>query len=295
MGGTGKTPHTELLIKELMPKYRVAVLSRGYGRKSRGFHIVKEDDTVKIAGDEPLQMKKKFGDITVAVCSGRVKGVEKLLALPENERPTVVILDDAFQHRWISPSINILLMEYDSIDRKEILFPIGYLRDLPCQVKRADYVIVTKCPAQISPEEQFRWEHKLNLAPRQQLFFSTIKYLEPVNIFPVADKRYIYSKFAILVTAVANPVLLQYQLINEYKIVKKIHFRDHHNFTALDIIQINRNAKKWPKAVIFTTEKDAQRLVHKKQLSPEVKSRLFYMPIEITIINDKQILTAINI
>lgn len=286
MGGTGKTPHTELLVKELMPLYRVAVLSRGYGRKSRGFRIVNENDTAKVAGDEPLQMKKKFRDLTVAVSSSRTKGVDKLLALPSNERPGVILLDDAFQHRWISPSLNILLIEYSSIDKREILFPLGGLRDLPSQIKRADIVIVTKCPSELNPEEQFRWEHKLNLMPSQKLFFSAIRYLEPLSLYPEADRRYIYSRYAIILTAVANPTLFHYHILNIYKIVRKISFRDHHNFNALDVFKINRLAVKWPKAVIFTTEKDAQRILQNKRISSQVKERLFFIPIEAVIINE---------
>ncbi len=286
MGGTGKTPHTEYLVRELMPRYRIAVLSRGYGRRSRGFRIVNEDDTAKESGDEPLQMKKKFRDLTVAVCSSRREGIDKLLALPDGERPGVILLDDAFQHRWISPSLNILLTDYSSIDKRDILFPIGHLRDLPSQMKRAEIVIVTKCPSELNPEEKFRWERKLDLRPSQQLFFSALRYNEPVNIFPEADRRYVYSRYAILLTAVANPTLLHYQVLNVYKIVRKINLRDHHNFGTWDIYRINRLVKQLPKAVIFTTEKDAQRLVHKKRISKEVKERIFYIPIEVVMISE---------
>ncbi|MCK9303847.1 MAG: tetraacyldisaccharide 4'-kinase, partial [Bacteroidales bacterium] len=280
------TPHTELLIRELMPRYRVAVLSRGYGRKSRGFRIVGENDNVKDVGDEPLQMKRKFRDITVAVSASRTRGVAKLLTLPSNERPGVILLDDAFQHRWISPSQNILLIEYSSIDKSEVLFPLGRLRDLPSQIKRADIVIVTKCPLELNPEEQFRWEQKLSLMPNQKLFFSAIRYMEPQSLYPEADRRYIYSRYAIILTAVANPTLFHYHILNNYKIVRKISFRDHHNFNALDVCRINRLAVKWPKAVIFTTEKDAQRIVQNRRISMQVKERLFFIPIEAEIINE---------
>ena len=173
MGGTGKTPHTELLIRELMPKYKVAVLSRGYGRKSRGFRIVASTDKVSEVGDEPLQMKKKFDSVVVAVCEKRTKGVEALLALPEIERPTVILLDDAFQHRWISPTTNIVLIDYNGTRGKEFLFPMGNLRDLPEQIRRADIIIVTKCPGEISLEDKFNWEKSLRLSSQQKLLFST--------------------------------------------------------------------------------------------------------------------------
>ncbi len=285
VGGTGKTPHTEFLIRELLPKYKVAVLSRGYGRKTRGFRIVETENKVSEVGDEPLQMKKKFSDIIVAVCEKRVKGVEALLALPEEQRPTVILLDDGFQHRWISPSTNIVLIDYSLPLEKEYLFPVGRLRDLPEQIQRADIIIVTKCPDEISLEARFEWEKRLRLSSKQRLLFSSISYGEPESIFQGADRRYIYSRFAILITAIANPRPLIYHLLSDYKIIAKMAFRDHHNFTSSEVTRINKLARKWPKAVIYTTEKDAQRLMAKNKLSENVKSRIFYIPIKISIIN----------
>ncbi|MEN6617974.1 MAG: tetraacyldisaccharide 4'-kinase, partial [Rikenellaceae bacterium] len=248
MGGTGKTPHTEFLIKELLPKYKVAVLSRGYGRKTRGFRLVEVNDKVSEVGDEPLQMKKKFADVIVAVCEKRVKGVETLLVLPPEQRPTVILLDDAFQHRWISPKTNIVLVDYSMPLDKEFLFPIGRLRDLPEQIQRADIIIVTKCPDEISPEDRFEWGKNLRLSSKQKLLFSNISYGEPDSIFEGADRRYIYSKFAILITAIANPLPLIYHLLSNYRIIGRLEFRDHHNFTSSEVSKINRLAKKWPKA-----------------------------------------------
>jgi len=288
VGGTGKTPHTEFLIKEFMPKYKVAVLSRGYGRKTRGFRIVNINDKVSDVGDEPLQMKKKFENVIVAVCEKRVKGVEALLALPQEERPTIVLLDDAFQHRWITPTTNIVLVDSGRPLEEEYLFPVGKLRDLPEQIQRADIIIVTKCPEEISLEDKFKWEKKLRIGPKQKLLFSTIFYDEPNNIFDEGDRRYIYSKFAILITAIANPIPLIYHLLNNYKILGRLQFRDHHNFTSSDVSKINRWAKKWPKAVIYTTEKDAQRLMTKNKLSENVKQRIFYIPIDVSIINQNE-------
>lgn len=286
IGGTGKTPHTEYFIKQMMPTHKVAVLSRGYGRKSRGFHLVQTDSTVREVGDEPLQMKRKFVDVVVAVCEKRVKGIELLLALPDEVRPTVIILDDAFQHRKVTPSKNILLVDYNTMLEPGILFPFGRLRDLPEQKRRADMVIVTKCPGEISPEERFIREQHLKLSKNQQLAFSTLKYGDPQSVFEGADRRYIYSKYAILITAVANPKPLQYQLLPDYKIIEKMNFRDHHNFTKVEVHKINRKLAKNPKAVIFTTEKDAQRMMEKTKFSQSVKERLFYIPIEVAFINE---------
>ncbi len=169
---------------------------------------------------------------------------------------------------------------------KQILFPFGRLRDLPEQKKRADIVVVTKCPAEISPEERFVREQHLKLSNNQKLAFSTINYGEPKALFEGADRRYIYSKYAILITAVANPKHLQYQLLPDYKIVDRLNFRDHHNFTKGEVKKINKKAAKWPKAVLFTTEKDAQRMIENDNFSVSVRERIFYIPIEVQFISE---------
>ncbi|MBP9019529.1 MAG: tetraacyldisaccharide 4'-kinase, partial [Bacteroidales bacterium] len=216
----------------------------------------------------------------------RVKGVEIMLSLPPELRPTLIILDDAFQHRKITPSTNILLVDYNHMLEEQILFPLGRLRDLPEQKKRADIVIVTKCPAEISPEERFVREQHLKLSNNQKLAFSTINYGEPKALFEGADRRYIYSKYAILITAVANPKPLQYQLVSDYKLVERLNFRDHHNFTKRDVEKINKKAAKWPKAVLFTTEKDAQRMMENNNFSALVRERIFYIPIEVEFVSE---------
>ncbi len=285
VGGTGKTPHTEFIAKELMQDRTVAVLSRGYGRRSRGFQFVKSDGSAKEYGDEPLQMKRKFPGVTVAVDGDRVRGIKKLMNLPQGERPDVIILDDAFQHRRVVPGLSILLIDFSRPPGSDNLLPFGGLRDLPEQMKRADAVIVTKSPNGISDEERFYWKNLLSLLPGQKLFFSALEYCEPLPIFEDADKRYIYSNFVILITGIANPRPLEYHLLNRYKIVKRLHYRDHHNFGKYDALTINRVAKKHPKAVIFTTEKDSQRLMHLERLSTDVKKRIFVLPIEVIIVN----------
>lgn len=286
VGGTGKTPHTEFLIRELMCKEKVAVLSRGYRRKSKGFQMVCEGDEASICGDEPLQIKRKFPFAIVAVDEKRNRGIEKLMALPQEERPTVILLDDAFQHRSVTPSTNIVLVDFNNPIDTDYLIPAGRLRDLPDQLRRADIVVITKCPPGLDPGERYLWERRLKISPNQKIVFTSIKYSDPVAIFEEADNRYIYSKFLILLTSVANPKPLRYHLINSYKIESSMDFEDHHNFTKRDVRRINRWAKTSPKSLIMTTEKDAQRLRSLKTLSPDVRVRLFYLPIEVTIVNE---------
>jgi tetraacyldisaccharide 4'-kinase len=289
-GGTGKTPHTEFIVKELMQYRQVAVLSRGYGRKSRGFHFVSCDGGAAEFGDEPLQIKRKFPEVTVAVDGNRVRGVNRLMNLPQEERPDVIILDDAFQHRRVVPGLSILLIDYSRPPESDNLLPFGGLRDLPEQMKRADAVVITKSPCGISDEERFYWKNLLRLLPGQRLFFSALEYCEPLPIFEEADKRYIYSNFVILITGIANPRPLEYHLLNRYKIVKRLRYRDHHSFGKYDALTIGRVARRYPKAVIFTTEKDSQRLMQLERLNSDVRKRIFVLPIEVMIINQNGLL-----
>lgn len=284
-GGTGKTPHTELVVKELIDSFRVAVLSRGYGRKSKGFRFVETSDNATESGDEPLQIKTKFPRVKVAVDGNRVRGINTLMQMESQSRPDVIVMDDAFQHRRVLPSLSLLLVDFRYPPQEDNLLPVGRLRDLPEQMKRADAIIVTKCPPELSDQEIFMWRNQLMVMPHQKLLFSAIQYGEPVAIFEEGDKRYTYSNFAILLTAIANPKPMEYHLLNRYKIIKKVHYRDHHYFTKYDASRINSLVKKYPKAVIFTTEKDSQRLKGLAKLNSETRKRIFSLPIEVSILN----------
>lgn len=279
-GGTGKTPYVEYLVKIYSQKERVAVLSRGYGRKTRGWREVSVTDTPFQSGDEPLQIKRKYPDVIVCVDGNRRRGIEHLLTLSEERRPTLIILDDAFQHRRVKPSRNIVLIDSSRPLDEDHLIPLGRLRDLPEQIKRADEVVITKCPPEMDVADMFLWEQRLNLPYGIKISFTTLKYAEALPVFPEADKRYIYSKYAILLTGIANPNHLRYHLLSCYKINSVLEFRDHHNFSERDAGKIARWASKEKKSLIITTEKDAQRLFHLTTLSQEVKARLFYLPVE---------------
>ncbi len=307
VGGTGKTPHTEMLIRMLAGKYNIAVLSRGYKRKTKGFRIASVNDTFREVGDEPLQIKQKFPNVTVAVCGSRVEGIEKLLALPVGEKgvqkdstkPDLIILDDAFQHRKVKPCHSIVLINWSRPVCGDNLLPIGRLRDLPEQIKRANTVIITKSPVAVELEgiidyektaeavkvEESRWRKKLSLRDDQKLLFSIINYCQPEAVFKgVGDTRYIYSGKAIYFTGIANDMEFRNNLVRKYKILDSLKFADHKNFSKLDIRQINNWAAKNPTAVIFTTEKDSKRLLQCNTLSESVKRRLFHIPIETVLV-----------
>lgn len=299
VGGTGKTPHTEMLIRMLQDKYRIALLSRGYKRKTKGFRIATQDDTFAHVGDEPLQIKHKFPNVTVAVCADRCEGIEKLLALPQESRPELIILDDAFQHRRVKPSHSIVLMNWNNPIYSDNLLPIGRLRDLPEQIKRADSVIVTKAPLfgerdgiideelaaeQIAPVEK-QWRKKLGLRDNQTLSFSSIFYGEPLGVDPqMADNRYIYSLSAVFFTGIASDTQFRDHISGKYKILNSIKFPDHYSFTKTNIKDINNWAALYPMAVVFTTEKDSKRLIGNPYLSEDLRRRLFYIPIEVRIL-----------
>lgn len=302
VGGTGKTPHTEMIIRYLSKTKQVAVLSRGYRRKSKGFRLVECSDSFLEAGDEPLQIKQKFPDITVAVCKNRLEGIEKLLAM--EKRPDIILLDDAFQYRKIKPSHSILLIDSGRTIMGDNLLPIGRLRDLPRQIKRADTVIITKCNLAVEYEpgivdefqtepivgaERKRWKNSLRLRDDQALYFSSIVYKNPLPVFDAyADPRYVYSKTAICFSGIANDEAFKNHISGNYKLLDSIKFADHKSFSVSDMESVGRLSMKYPTAVIFTTEKDSKRLLGCSSVGAEVKKRLFYIPIEVEILLEKE-------
>lgn len=171
VGGTGKTPHTEYIIRLIKDRYRVAVLSRGYKRKTSGFLLADQRSTSKDIGDEPYQMKRKFPDILVAVDADRRRGIRNLLALPENKRPEVIVLDDAFQHRYVAPTLNILLTDCHRLYTQDKLLPAGRLREPVDGARRADVIIVTKCESYIQPIDFRIIEEDIHLSAYQELYF----------------------------------------------------------------------------------------------------------------------------
>lgn len=282
-GGTGKTPHVEMILRMLVAHWKQpAVLSRGYKRKSKGFQIVPHDGSALQYGDEPVQMARKFPDITVAVDKDRVHGCEQLRGAG------VIVLDDAFQYRRLQPTLSIVLVDYHRPIFKDRLLPWGRLRDLPSRLKKADTVMVTKCPAYLDEEERASWRKHLKLSADQPLFFTTLRYISPVGVFPDADPHYMYSKQCIPITGIArNKPFLDY-LSDSYRIVRGLQLPDHHAFTRADIRKMASAVKKQPTACLMTTEKDAQRLRDCKNMPEAIRKRLFYIPIEATFLTPEE-------
>ena len=245
VGGTGKTPMAEYLISLLSSDYKVALLSRGYGRKTKGFRIANEHDTAQTIGDEPMQIHTHFPDIPVAVCADRVKGVKRLQQLYPDLQ--CVILDDAYQHRKLRCGFYVLLTPYDCLYTDDHLLPWGRLRDLPNQSHRANVVVVTKCPPNMQPIERRIVSNSLKLATYQQLFYSSIGYAQLA-----------LSGTPLLVTGIANPTPMYEYLCQQFPDTELMAYADHHAFSRRDIQQILEKAERY--AHVVTTEKDYMRM-----------------------------------
>lgn len=292
VGGTGKTPHTEMILRALEGRHRTAVLSRGYRRKSKGFAYVDVADGASVAGDEPAQIKRNFPDTIVAVDKSRLHAISRLEELPSESRPEVIVLDDAFQYRKLKPSMSILLIDWNRPISKDRLLPFGRLRDLPSRINAADAVIITKCPPFITEQDMRQWAEEESLPEKfefgKNLFFTSISYETPKGIFEEADKRYSYSPLVILFTGIANDRPIIQYLSESYTLARKIKFADHHRYTKSDIRNIHNAAKSVPTALVLTTEKDAQRIMERKDIPMELKKRLFYLPMKVDFMTDSQ-------
>ena len=289
VGGTGKTPHTELIIAELRKKFRVACLSRGYKRKTSGFILSDSKSTARDIGDEPMQIKNKFPDILVACDGNRVRGIEKLLAQPEP--PEVIVLDDAFQHRYVQADKNIVLVDYNRPVYEDCLLPAGRLRENTGALKRADYIIVTKCPPSLQPIERRILSKHLKIKPYQHLFFTTLGYGDIRPLSSEAEPALLHRECHILcLTGIAQPGPYLEHLKTLTSHITEIRYPDHHHFTKKDIQQIQDVFRKIknPEKYIFTTEKDAVRL-KTCELPQELKRRIYYIPVVPVFIQDEDL------
>ena len=291
VGGTGKTPHVEYLVRLLKDKINVAVLSRGYKRKTRGFLLAKKDTPLQAIGDEPFQMKQKYPEIEVAVDAKRTRGIDRLTQGREVGKDVdVILLDDAFQHRYVKPGVNILLVDYHRLIIHDVLLPAGRLRESVKGKDRADIVIVTKCPKDLTPMEFRVLIKQMNLYPYQQLFFTTLDYEPLVPVFPksVGQKQslsldVLEGKHVLLLTGIASPLQMLTDLSAYSSDIEPLTFGDHHCFRKKDVRQINEAFENMasPKLIV-TTEKDAVRLRDAEGLSEEVKKNVYALPIKIS-------------
>ena len=287
VGGTGKTPHIEYLIRLLKQEFYIATLSRGYGRKTKGFILADTQSSASDIGDEPLQFKKKFSGLRVAVDGKRVRGIKNLL----NEFPSLqtILLDDAFQHRAVNAGLKIVLSDFSKLYTNDHILPTGSLREFKSGIKRADIIIVTKCPEILLPIERKRLLTEINPNANQRVYFSYIKYGDFIRLNgegsnPLAKDYYFERGFSIaLLTGIANTKPLEYYLKDKVKNITPIKYNDHHHFTSSDIENIRKifNNIATANKIILTTEKDAMRLKSAEYAEALKNLPLFYIPIEI--------------
>ena len=288
VGGEGKTPHVEYIINMLQNKYQIAILSRGYKRETTGFVIAETIDTHKKIGDESLQLKIKFPNCIVAVCESRRRGVNKIIS--NYKDVDLIILDDAFQHRWVKPNINILITSYEKPFYKNYILPAGTLREGRYGKKRADIIIMSKCSQNINHTEKKDIIRKINPLKNQNIYFSHIKYLKWQSLFTKRNDVKNFTSFEkiILVTGIANAENIKLSLTEQGYIVEHIEYSDHYQFKKRNIIHILKkyNSEKSFKTLILTTEKDAVRLKKFEKLFHNVP--VFLVPIEIKLDNEEK-------
>ena len=292
VGGTGKTPHTQHIIEMLKQDFHVAALSRGYGRKSKGYHSVLQTDpqdrNAELFGDEPFMTHLRHPDIPLAVDGDRCEGVRNLLA--ENPDTEVIVLDDAYQHLRFRPTLHILLTEYDRPFRPDMPMPTGKLREFPRASRFADIVVVTKVPDNALTDES-AWRHRLRLKPQQPLFFTRFRYQTPMPVTEVAQKTDLLTvKEAILLTGIAHPKPLTAYLEQTYHIAKHYAFPDHHSYTQKDIQDIyNQHFDNiGEQRVLFTTEKDWMRLQSERIRNIVSLLPVFVIPVDVEFLTDTQ-------
>nr|WP_316615998.1 tetraacyldisaccharide 4'-kinase [uncultured Alistipes sp.] len=287
VGGTGKTPVAELLIERFSEHYRVGVLSRGYRRRTKGFVLSTPASSARTIGDEPRQMKLKYPSVPVAVCEKRAEGIRLLRkAHPEIE---LIILDDAFQHRYVEPWVNILLMDYNNPVYRDRLLPWGRLRDTRNQIHRANFVLVTKCPDDLNPLDMRIVINSLGLFPYQSLYFTRMRQGEITPLF--ADRavgKVREGDPVIAMSGIANPVPLLENLRKRFDVVAELTFDDHHTYRLSDMRRLEALFAAYPDAVVLTTEKDAVKLTNRKKVPEAVQQRLYYVPIHVSFVADSE-------
>ncbi len=285
VGGTGKTPVAEMLIAHLRQTYRVALLSRGYRRRTKGYVEAEVNASFLTVGDEPKQIKMKFPDVVVAVCEKRREGIRRILE--EHPDVNLIILDDGFQHRYVEPWVNILLMDYTRPVYRDHLLPWGMLRDTVSQLYRAHFVLVTKCPPGLSPLDRRIIRKSLGLYPYQCLFFTSTESGNAQPLFPDETSRTLRAGASVVVmSGIGNPGAFLEEMGRRYRVEGVLEFPDHHPYRSRDLKTMADALADAPEGtVIVTTEKDAVKLTNRKKIPKQIRERLYYVPIRI-VFND---------
>ena len=283
VGGTGKTPMAEMVIAYMSQMHDVALLSRGYGRRTKGYLEVRADSHYRDVGDEPLQIKLKFPDTVVAVCEKRSEGIRRIRA--EHPEVDLIVMDDGFQHRYVEPKINVVMIDATRPVQHDRMLPVGTLRDLPEELHRAHYFVVTKCPERMAPIDRRILRKVLIQVAYQRVYFTRFESFMPQPLYaeeasgePLAQGR--------PVIALGNPKPFLQTLRERYEVVAEMTLDDHHVYKVRDMNALVALLEKHPGAVIVTTEKDAVKMTNRAKIPARVRSNLYYLPINISFIED---------
>ncbi|MDE5906579.1 MAG: tetraacyldisaccharide 4'-kinase [Alistipes sp.] len=286
VGGTGKTPMAEMVIDYMSQKHNVALLSRGYGRKTKGYREVFVSSHYREVGDEPLQIKLKFPDTVVVVCEKRAEGIRRIRA--EHPEVDLIIMDDGFPHRYVEPKINVLMIDATRPIQHDKMLPEGTLRDLPSEIYRAHYFVVTKCPEKMAPIDRRILRKVLIQVAYQRVYYTRFESFLPQPLFAdeVSGGSLSPGCKVIALSGIGNPEPFLKSLHERYKVVAEITLDDHHVYRVRDMKLLASLLLKHPDAVIITTEKDAVKMVNRAKIPSEVRRVLYYQPINISFIED---------
>lgn len=286
VGGTGKTPMAEMVLDYMSQFHRVALISRGYGRRTKGYLEVRADAHYRDVGDEPLQIKLKFPEVVVAVCEKRAEGIRRLLA--EHPEIDLVVMDDGFQHRYVEPKINIVMIDATRPVQLDRMLPAGSLRDLPEQLHRAHYFIVTKCPERMAPIDRRILRKVLIQVAYQRVYFTRFESFMPQPLYgdEAPGEPLKYGQRVIALSGIGNPGPFLQTLRGQYDVVAEMTLDDHHVYKVRDMNALEALLAKYPDAVIVTTEKDAVKMTNRAKVPQAVRRALYYQPINISFIED---------
>ena len=285
VGGTGKTPMAEALIRHFESRHQVGVLSRGYKRRTRGYYEVDLNSSFLKSGDESKQIKLKFPNIVVSVCADRRTGIARMRR--DHPELNLIILDDAFQHRYVEPWTSMILMDYTRPIYKDHMLPWGSLRDTLSQIDRARFLVVNKCPEDISALDMRIITTNLALYPYQRLYFTKIKSLPPRAIFEEGTLSTVYpGRNVLLMSGVGNPKSFEIEVSKRYVVNGHLVFPDHHIYRKSDLKQLLLTlSTQLSDTVVLVTEKDYVKLINRKNIPEALLGKLYYLPIELEFVN----------
>ena len=276
VGGTGKTPAAEMIINYMRSYYHIALLSRGYGRRTSGYIEVKQTSSYRDVGDEPLQVKLKFPDTLVVVCENRVEAIKRI----QKEHPEInlIIMDDGFQHRHVDPRINVIVVDSTRPFANDDYLPAGTLRDKISALERAHYFLVTKCSNNMSQLDQRLWRKDLQKIAYQRIYFTRVIPAEPMSLYN-PDARLAVGSPVVLMSGIGNPKVFVASMKDRYKVLKSFSFPDHHKYSIEDLNKVADYLKQHPEAMLLTTEKDAVKLRRSRRVPDLLREKMMYMPV----------------